>query len=77
MGDELGGADIGRQAVVLWLASVAQSRLSTLACPLVGGSRPSRILIRVDFPAPLDPTSPVMPGSMTTVSPSSAVTGPG
>src|SRR5580700_9916657 len=39
--------------------------------------RPSRILIRVDLPAPLAPTSPVTPGATLTVSPSSAVMFPG
>ena len=39
--------------------------------------RPSKILIKVDFPAPLAPMSPVMPGPTLTVSPSSAVTFPG
>ncbi len=33
--------------------------------------------MRVDLPAPLAPTSPVMPGSTVTVSASSAVTAPG
>src|SRR6516164_10660850 len=56
---------------------VPQSWPSTLAWPLVGGSRPSRILIMVDLPAPFAPTSPVTPGATVTVSPSSAVTFPG
>src|SRR5579864_4563832 len=56
---------------------VSQSWPSTLACPLVGGMRPSRILIRVDLPAPLAPTRPVTPGATVTVSPSSAVMFPG
>src|SRR5579875_3611758 len=54
-----------------------QSRPSTVARPLVGGTRPSRILISVDLPAPLAPTSPVTPGATATVRPSSAVTFPG
>src|SRR5262249_7395834 len=45
--------------------------------PLVGTSRPRRILISVDFPAPLAPISPVTPGATGTVRPSSAVTPPG
>src|SRR5580704_16068722 len=56
---------------------VSQSWPSTLAWPLVGGMSPSRILIRVDLPAPLAPTSPVTPGATLTVSPSSAVMFPG
>ena len=51
-----------------------QSWPSTVAWPLVGGMRPSRILISVDLPAPFAPTSPVTPGATLTVSPSSAVT---
>src|SRR6516162_9053120 len=39
--------------------------------------RPSRILIRVDLPAPFAPIRPVTPGATVTVSPSSAVTLPG
>src|SRR5262245_35291305 len=45
--------------------------------PLVGTSSPRRILISVDFPAPLAPISPVTPGATGTVRPSSAVTPPG
>src|SRR5271169_3108362 len=56
---------------------VSQSWPSTLAWPLVGGRSPSRILIKVDLPAPFAPTSPVTPGATLTVSPSSAVTSPG
>src|SRR5580704_13837915 len=56
---------------------VSQSWPSTLAWPLVGGTRPSRILINVDLPAPFAPTSPVTPGPTLTVSPSNAVTWPG
>ena len=52
----------------------AASWPSTTARPLVGGSRPSRILMSVDLPAPFAPTSPVMPGANATVRPSSAVT---
>src|SRR6201995_345946 len=48
-----------------------------MARPLVGGTRPSRILIRVDLPAPLAPTRPVTPGATETSRPSSAVTSPG
>src|SRR5215471_8962028 len=39
--------------------------------------RPSRILIKVDLPAPFAPISPVTPGATVMVSPSSAVTFPG
>ena len=45
--------------------------------PWVGTSSPRRILISVDFPAPLAPISPVMPGAKATVRPPSAVTSPG
>jgi hypothetical protein len=47
---------------------------STSARPSVGRSSPSRILIRVDLPAPFAPTSPVTPGPAVTVSRSRAVT---
>src|SRR5262249_37100592 len=47
---------------------------STSARPSVAGDRPSRILIKVDLPAPLAPTSPVTPGPTSTESRSSAVT---
>src|SRR5690348_5939300 len=53
---------------------VATSRPSTSARPSVAGDRPSRILISVDLPAPLAPTSPVTPGPTSTESRSSAVT---
>jgi hypothetical protein len=46
------------------------------ARPDVGGSRPSRILISVDFPAPLAPTRPTTPVGISTVSRANAVTGP-
>src|SRR5215218_8850839 len=46
----------------------------TRAWPLLGASRPSRILISVLLPAPLAPTSPTMPGSTSTVRSASAVT---
>ena len=55
-------------------APTAVSRPSTLARPLVGETRPSRILIRVDLLAPFAPISPVIPGENTVVSPSRAVT---
>src|SRR5512147_3057223 len=54
--------------------SVATSRPSTSARPSVAGDRPRRILIRVDLPAPLAPTSPVTPVPTSTDSRSSAVT---
>src|SRR6516165_1931871 len=53
---------------------VVTSWPSVAAWPLVGGSRPSRILISVDLPAPFAPTSPVIPGGTATVRLSSAVT---
>ena len=53
------------------------SRSMTAARPDVGGRRPSRILISVLLPAPLAPTSPMIPGSSSTVSPSSATMPPG
>ena len=46
----------------------------TWAVPEVAGASPSRILISVDFPAPLAPTSPVTPGGNSTDRSSSAVT---
>ena len=39
-------------------------------------SRPSRILIKVDLPAPFAPTRPMIPGSTATVRSDSAVTRP-
>src|SRR6186997_2469738 len=57
--------------VVPW---VRTSRSITVACPEVGGRRPSRILISVLLPAPLAPTRPMIPGSSSRVRPSSAVT---
>ena len=54
--------------------SVSTGRPSTSARPEVAGSRPSRILISVDLPAPLAPTSPVTPSGRSTVRPSRAVT---
>src|SRR5580698_4016904 len=59
------------------MPSLTQSRPSTFAMPWVGSSRPSRILMSVDFPAPLAPISPVTPGAKLTVRPSRAVTSPG
>src|SRR5689334_5172108 len=53
---------------------VATSRPSTSARPSEAGDRPSRILISVDLPAPLAPTSPVTPGPTSTEGRSSAVT---
>ena len=44
------------------------------ADPLVGSSSPRRILISVLLPAPFAPTRPTIPGSSSSVSPSSAVT---
>ena len=56
------------------MPSVATSWPSTWAVPLVAGVSPSRILISVDLPAPLAPTSPVTPSPTDTSSWSSAVT---
>src|SRR3954470_9789485 len=53
---------------------VATSSPSTSARPSVAGDRPSRILIMVDWPPPLAPTSPVTPAPTSTESRSSAVT---
>src|SRR5690349_10648773 len=53
---------------------VATSSPSTSARPSEAGDRPSRILIMVDLPAPLAPTSPVTPGPTSKESRSSAVT---
>ena len=81
--DQVAGGDVGRQAVVLGhvaderadpAPSVATSWPSTWAVPLVAGISPSRILISVDLPAPLAPTSPVTPSPTDTSSWSSAVT---
>src|SRR5262245_9416002 len=55
-------------------AWAAGSRPSTEVLPSVGGSNPSKILIRVDFPAPFAPTRPVTPVPAVTVRRSSAVT---
>src|SRR4051794_17723260 len=55
---------------------LATSNPKTVAEPLVGAISPSRILIKVLLPAPLDPTRPTTPGSISRVSPSSAVTPP-
>ena len=52
----------------------ATSRPITEAEPLVGSSRPSRILRSVLLPAPLAPTRPMIPGSTSSVRESSAVT---
>ena len=56
---------------------VATSRSKIVALPDVGSSRPRRIFRSVLLPAPFDPTSPTIPGSISTVRPSSAVTPPG
>src|SRR4051812_48357895 len=53
---------------------VRTSRSNTVASPDVTSIRPRRIFRSVDLPAPFDPTRPTMPGSMSTVSESSAVT---
>jgi hypothetical protein len=50
------------------------SRSMTRALPDVGSISPSRSLRRVLLPAPLAPTSPTMPGSISRVSASRAVT---
>src|SRR5215212_959384 len=55
---------------------LATSNPKTVAEPLVGAISPSRILISVLLPAPFDPTRPTTPGSISRVSPSSAVTPP-
>src|SRR5690606_31790157 len=46
------------------------------ASPDVGGSRPSRILMRVDLPAPFAPTRPTTPVGISTVRSDRAVTVP-
>ena len=84
MRDDVGRRHVRRQAVVLGHVAdeladldavrVATSRPKTVAEPLVGSSSPSRILISVLLPAPFAPTRPTIPGSISTVSPSSAVT---
>ena len=56
---------------------VATSRSKIVAEPAVGSSSPSRILRSVLLPAPFEPTRPTIPGSIVTVSPSSAVIPPG
>src|SRR3954454_5160967 len=56
------------------MPSVATSNPSTLARPEVAGNNPSRILIRVDLPAPFAPTSPTIPGCSSKLSWSRAVT---
>ena len=84
VGHELGGGQVGRQAVVLGHVADPGADLGGLAwsgparAPAPGrrsaASSPSRILIRVDLPAPLAPTSPMMPGSTSTVRSASATT---
>ena len=82
--DEVGGGRVGRKAIVLGhvaheladrrsRASLT-SRSKTVAVPDVGSRSPSRILSSVLLPAPLEPTRPTIPGSMSSVSASSAVT---
>ncbi len=56
---------------------VATGRSKIVALPDVGSSSPSRIFRSVLLPAPFDPTSPTIPGSISTVRPSSAVIPPG
>ena len=77
---------VGRQAVVLGhvadeladrRAPGADVDAHDLGRPEVGSSRPSRILSSVLLPAPLAPTSPMIPGSRSRVSPSRAMTPPG
>src|SRR5690349_14230930 len=46
----------------------------TRTCPAVGAIKPSMILMKVDLPAPLAPTSPMIPGSTATVRSCRAVT---
>src|SRR5690349_12918447 len=50
---------------------------SRAICPEVGSSRPARIFISVDLPAPFGPSRPNMPGGTSRVIPWRAVTGPG
>ena len=76
--------DVRRQAVVLGhvadeladLDALARRRRKSMTArdPDVGGSRPSRILMSVLLPAPFAPTSPMIPGSRSSVSPSRATT---
>ena len=47
---------------------------STVLRPAVGANNPSSVLINVDLPAPFAPTSPVIPGSISTVRSANAVT---
>ena len=82
--DEVAGGDVGRAGSRARACSrpargsrppsVATSWPSTVAVPLVAGTSPSRILISVDLPAPLAPTSPVTPSPTVTSRWSSAVT---
>ena len=83
---DIGRRHVRRQAVVLRhvadeladrrCPAVATSRSKTVAVPLVGSISPSRILSSVLLPAPFEPTRPTIPGSISTVSPSSAVMPP-
>src|SRR5262245_48088631 len=50
---------------------------SSVTCPEVASSRPARIFISVDLPAPLGPSRPNIPGGTSRLTPCSAVTGPG
>ena len=85
--DEVRRGQVGRQAVVLGHVADELADLDALAddvaihdrgaCPSVGGSSPRRILRSVLLPAPFAPTSPMIPGSRSSVSPSSATTPPG
>src|SRR5690242_13860456 len=56
---------------------MAMRRPSTSSSPLVGWIAPDRILISVDLPAPLSPTSPtISPGAIRRSTPCSAVKAP-
>ena len=70
--DEVAGGDVGRQAVVLGHVadqradrarrrSRRRGRARVRGAARSAGTSPSRILISVDLPAPLAPTSPVTP----------------
>ena len=83
---ELGGGHVGRQAVVLGHVADPLADRRALGArrrgrargrsPRSRSSSPSRILSRVDLPAPFAPTSPVTPGSTSTVRSARAVTPP-
>src|SRR5437660_3605712 len=62
---------------LIFLASRTQSAPATVAEPLVGRARPTRILIVVVLPAPLGPTKPrISPRATDSVKRSSAATRP-